>query len=217
MNGLLSLVLGIIAHNATGSDYIGIDYDTQNGLSITSQEYTVPPAPPGTVSVRVIYKSEIRGWTWIENTSPAAWSSSHAWAPWSLGYLSGGRHVGGGYYGGAAANYLWQTNTSSMGNPTSYYWPLDVGWPGSFDGVLDGLGTSGRWWQLRGIRVWEANIASSDGVQAWKMASPIDGKHHFWLDAKATGGFVGTTPPGATAKALGSLRVYPIVVQYTTQ
>lgn len=202
---------GIVAHNAVGPYTIDIDYDPAGGLSITGGEYTVPPAPPNATNVLVEAKVEIAGYTWIENSSTTiSWASPHLWAPWSAGYQTGVRHLTGGYLGGAAWSTLWQTNTSQLGGMS--YNSQTVGWPTTFDGTLDGLGSSGRWWQLRGQHFVPVQTAQ---VAPWRTIS-TDGRHHFRIDVRGTGGFMGLQPPGAYAKAVGHIKVHYVRVSYTT-
>lgn len=200
---------GIVAWNAQTPDYLEIDYLPP--LSIQGIECTVPPAPANATGVTVIVSVNLRGRTKIENTSAISWESPHLWAQWSLGYSLALRHPTGGYFGGAATTYLWATNTSDLGNPMMFYWPTNVGWPQAFDGTFDGLGASGRTWQLRGNRSF---VVQTSNATAWRTTGP-DNRHHFFLDVKGTGGFNGLQPPGAAAQATGNLGVIPIIVQYT--
>ena len=147
------------------------------------------------------------GYAFIENLSAGDWDSPHAWAPFSAGRMAGFRHLTGGYFGGAAYSQTWPTNKSEMMG--THYNAIPVGWPEAFDGVIDGLGPSGRSWQLRGISL----LTATDSASQWQSVS-VDGMHHFKLDTRGTGGFLGATPPGATARAQGMLKVHWIRVTY---
>lgn len=185
------------AESATPTD---IEFSVQRWMGLPSK----------LSAVTITWTEDANGYTAIENPTPWAWSGT---TYWEVGWSYTMHHAGSSdvFATPPGRNWAWSCSTTSeMGME---YMPQYVGPPKPYDGMADGLGASGRSWQIRYPRT--RTITLTSGLAPW-CSGDAQGKHRFVMHIDPYTQMFGDMPPGHWRSDTDSwARYYDVKVTYT--